>query len=101
PPTTDRAPLPLHDALPIYDADMATAVNRLTALGGGQVAVADGAVLAEVPCPIGGLLSDLPAEKVAAQVHRMHDASRELGVTLPRSEEHRLNSSHVAISYAV
>jgi adenine deaminase len=65
------------------DADMATAVNRLTEIGGGQVAAADGRVIAEVPCPIGGLLSDATAEEVAAQVERMHRASRELGSALP------------------
>jgi adenine deaminase len=67
----------------VDDADMATAVNRLRDIGGGQVAVAGGEVVAEVPCPIGGLLSDLPAEEVAALVERMHRASRGLGVTLP------------------
>jgi adenine deaminase len=66
------------------DDDMAAAANRLREIGGGQVAVADGRVLAEVPCPIGGLLSDLPVEEVAAAVHRMEDAAREaLGATLP------------------
>lgn len=65
------------------DADMAAAVNRLREIGGGQVAVAGGEVLAEVPCPIGGLLSDLPVEQVAAQVHRMGKVAEELGATLP------------------
>ncbi len=65
------------------DADMATAVNRLTEIGGGQVAVVGGRVVAEVPCPIGGLLSDASAEEVAAQVERMHRASQDLGSTLP------------------
>ena len=41
-------------------------------------------VLAEVPCPIGGLLSDLPVEEVAASVGRMEEVAREaLGATLP------------------
>ncbi|HEY7755911.1 MAG TPA: adenine deaminase [Actinomycetota bacterium] len=66
------------------DADMAAAANRLREIGGGQVAVRGGEVLAEVPCPIGGLLSDLPVEDVAAAVHRMDAAARgDLGVTLP------------------
>ncbi|GBC86590.1 Adenine deaminase [bacterium HR12] len=67
----------------VDDADMAAAVNRLRELGGGQVAVADGSVLAEVPCPIGGLLSDLPVEEVAARVRRATGAARALGTTLP------------------
>jgi adenine deaminase len=66
------------------DADMAAAANRLAEIGGGQVAVVDGRVVAEVPCPIGGLLSDLPAEQVAAAAQTLDDAAgRELGATLP------------------
>jgi adenine deaminase len=64
------------------DTDMATAVNRLAEIGGGQVAVSGGTVLAEVPCPIGGLLSDRPAEEVAASVERMEQASRDLGARI-------------------
>ncbi|MGH2571882.1 MAG: adenine deaminase [Actinomycetota bacterium] len=67
----------------VDEADMAAAVNRLAEIGGGQVAVADGTLLGEVPCPIGGLLSDRPAEEVAGAVSRMEEASRALGVKLP------------------
>ena len=67
----------------VDDADMAAAVNRLAEIGGGQVAVADGRPLAEVPCPIGGLLSDRPAEEVAAAVTRTEAASRVLGAKIP------------------
>ncbi len=66
------------------DSDMAVAANRLAAIGGGQVAVVAGRVIAEVPCPIGGLLADLPAEQVAAAVETLEEAARrELGATLP------------------
>ena len=66
------------------DSDMAVAANRLAAIGGGQVAVVDGRVIAEVPCPIGGLLADLPSEQVAAAVEALEEAARrELGATLP------------------
>jgi adenine deaminase len=67
----------------VDEADMAAAVNRLAEIGGGQVALADGTLLGEVPCPIGGLLSDRPAEEVAGAVSRMEEASRALGVKLP------------------
>jgi len=67
----------------VDDADMAAAARRLAELGGGQVVVAGGDVVAEVPCPIGGLLSDRPAEEVAAQVRSLDRAARSLGVTLP------------------
>jgi len=67
----------------VDDADMAAAVNRLAEVGGGQVAVVGGRVLAEVPCPIGGLLSDRPAEEVAAAATSLDHAARSLGTTLP------------------
>jgi adenine deaminase len=67
----------------IDDQDMAAAAKRLRAVGGGQVVVADGAVLAEVPCPFGGLLSDLPVEEVAMRTQRVEKAAEEVGTTLP------------------
>jgi adenine deaminase len=68
----------------VDDVDMAVAANHLREIGGGQVAVSGGEVLAEVPCPIGGLLSDRPVEEVAAAAHRMDEAAhRVLGATLP------------------
>jgi adenine deaminase len=54
----------------------------LAQIGGGQVAVGEGRILAEVPCPIGGLLSDRPVEEVAAAVERMDEASRDLGTKI-------------------
>jgi adenine deaminase len=66
----------------VDESDMAAAVNRLAEVGGGQVAMADGRVLAEVACPIGGLLSDRPAEEVAAAVRGIETASRGLGATI-------------------
>jgi adenine deaminase len=67
----------------VDDGDMAVAVNRLRDLGGGQVVVAGGSILAELPCPIGGLLSDLPAGDVARATARLGEAARDLGVRLP------------------
>jgi adenine deaminase len=68
----------------VDDDDMAAAANRLREIGGGQVAVLNGAVVAEVACPIGGLISDRPVEEVAASVRRIGEAARaDLGATLP------------------
>jgi adenine deaminase len=62
---------------------MAAAVARLAEIGGGQVAVDDqGAVLAELPLPIGGLMSDRPAREVADGLHRLVEAARSLGTTI-------------------
>jgi adenine deaminase len=44
------------------DADMLAALRAVEALGGGQVVVEQGAVRAQVPLPIAGLLSDQPVE---------------------------------------
>jgi adenine deaminase len=65
------------------DEDMAAAANHLRAIGGGQVVMMDGRVIAELPCPIGGLLSDLTFEEVAARARVLEEAAGELGTTLP------------------
>jgi adenine deaminase len=64
-------------------ADMAVAVARLAEIGGGQVAVRDGKVLAEVRLPIGGLMSDRAINDVADEMSVLADAaSNGLGVTM-------------------
>jgi adenine deaminase len=67
----------------VDEDDMARAANRLREIGGGQVAVAGGQIVGEVPCPIGGLLSDLRVEEVASRFRAMEHATEDLGVTLP------------------
>jgi adenine deaminase len=62
---------------------MAAAVARLAAIGGGQVAVDDdGRVLAELALPIGGLMSDQPAQVVTDGLHRLVEAARTLGTSI-------------------
>jgi adenine deaminase len=63
-------------------AEMAVAVARLAEIGGGQVAVLDGRVLAEVRLPIGGLMSGRSAPEVADEVLRLAEASAALGITV-------------------
>jgi adenine deaminase len=64
-------------------AEMAAAVARLAEIGGGQVAVLNGKVLAEVHLPIGGLMSTLGASQVAEEVRRLSSAAAaRLGVTV-------------------
>jgi adenine deaminase len=63
--------------------DMAAAIARLAEIGGGQVAVLDGEVLAEVALPLAGLMSDRPAAEVAGALARLNDAAASaLGVTV-------------------
>ena len=52
----------------VSDADMEACARRLAELGGGLVAVRDGAVIGELPLPAAGLMSDRPASEVAAQL---------------------------------
>ena len=52
------------------DASMAAAVRRLANRGGGIVVVDGAEVLAELPLPVAGLLSDAPLEEVVARVAR-------------------------------
>ncbi|MBR5231848.1 MAG: adenine deaminase [Clostridia bacterium] len=63
------------------DEDMASAANRIRSMGGGNVVVADGEILAEMPLPIGGLMSTLPAEEVAEQNEKVRRAADSLGVS--------------------
>ena len=65
------------------DADMHAAVAALTSLGGGQTAVVDGQVLASLPLPIAGLISDRPLSEVVTQASALDRAARSLGCTLP------------------
>jgi adenine deaminase len=77
-------------------SDMAAAVARLSELGGGQVAVRDGRVVAEVALPLAGLMSDMPAGEVAAALDALGAvAARELGVTI---EEPFMQLSFIALS---
>jgi adenine deaminase len=64
------------------DADIATAANRLKAIEGGFVVVRDGKVLAELPLPIAGLMSDKSFEEVRAQLIVLRKAAKALGTIL-------------------
>jgi adenine deaminase len=64
------------------DNDMMLAARRIGDLRGGYVAVNDGEVLAQVPLPIAGLMSDQPLEVVRHQVELILQVSHQLGVEL-------------------
>ena len=63
----------------VSDAEMRAAVRAVKDLGGGLVAVLDGNVIASVPLPIGGLMSDQPVEVVRAQMDTLLERVKELG----------------------
>ena len=61
---------------------MALAANRLTEVGGGIALYRDGVELALVELPIAGLMSDSPAEEVAAKAQLMVEAMQACGCHL-------------------
>ena len=63
------------------DADMALAVERLRACGGGMVVVDGGEVKAELPLPIAGLMCDLGAQEAEIALTRVKDAAYALGAS--------------------
>ncbi len=64
------------------DDDMLTAVREIEKAAGGQVAVADGKVLAMLPLPIAGLMSDRPLSAVHETGETVRAAARDLGCRL-------------------
>ncbi len=66
----------------VSDDDMAVAVNRLKAISGGLVVVRDGKVLAELPLPIAGLMSDKSFEEVREALVPLRAAAKSLGTVL-------------------
>lgn len=61
------------------DGDMALAASALAECQGGQAVVADGKVLAVLPLPIAGLISDQPPPVVIKSQHALLEAARLLG----------------------
>ena len=64
-------------------ASLLRAFTRLAELDGGLVATDGERVLAELPLPLGGLLTDAPLPEVVAALDRLDAAAAGLGVTLP------------------
>ena len=65
------------------DEDMALAARTLAECGGGEVAVADGQVLALVELPMCGLMSTERVEVVAEKVGAARRAWEQMGCTMP------------------
>jgi len=58
------------------EADMLLAVQEMERIGGGIVMVSGGKVIAELPLPIGGLMSDRPAAEVAQKLDELLELAR-------------------------
>ncbi|MDQ3115959.1 MAG: adenine deaminase, partial [Verrucomicrobiota bacterium] len=65
------------------DADIEAAVRALEEMRGGQLAVADGKIVAELPLPIAGLVSDQPLASVIEKIAALNAAAHSLGCDLP------------------
>ena len=64
------------------DADILSVIRELERLQGGQIAVVDGVVKAELPLPIAGLVSDEPLPKAMKLIDDLNAAARSLGCDL-------------------
>lgn len=62
------------------EEDMTIAANRIRTLGGGLIVVADGEILAEMPLPVAGLMSQLSAAEAARENEDIRRAVYSLGV---------------------
>ena len=66
----------------VSNEEMFAAVSALIEQEGGFVLVENGEVIASLPLPIAGLMSDMPGEEVAKHLKKLHDTAYErLGVS--------------------
>ena len=66
----------------VSDDEMAAAVEALIAQNGGMVLVLDGEVIASLPMPVGGIMSDQSGEWVAEHLRAFHQAAwDQLGIS--------------------
>ena len=63
------------------DADLAFAINRIAEMQGGTVVVHEGKVIAELPLPVAGLMSDAPLEEVNDLLEQAKAAAHRMGVS--------------------
>ena len=65
------------------DVDILKAVEVIQAMGGGLVAVSEGKVLASLPLPIAGLMSEASVAQVNLQLAALLRAAKTLGCKIP------------------
>lgn len=66
----------------VTDEDMLAAVNRVIEMKGGLATAVDGAIVAELPLPIGGIISDQSLAAVSAQLEVLEQSANDLGSQL-------------------
>ncbi|MBC7225688.1 MAG: adenine deaminase [Thermoflexales bacterium] len=65
------------------DVSMMTAARAVARMGGGLAVAVEEQILATVPLPVAGLMSDQPVETVRLQMDNLTQAARSLGTALP------------------
>ena len=66
-------------AVGVDDSEIFVAVNEVEANGGGLAVVSDGCVLASLPLPMAGLLSDMTLEEVVRVLEELDAGAEKLG----------------------
>jgi adenine deaminase len=66
-----------------HDQDILKAIMAIKEMGGGLVAISDGKVLASLPLPIAGLMSEASVSQVNFQLEALHRAAKALRCKLP------------------
>lgn len=66
----------------VSDADMLAAARRVIDMRGGLATAADGKIVAELPLPIGGIISDRSLSEVSAQLEIVEQSANDLGSPL-------------------
>ena len=64
------------------DSDIMAAAKAVEKMGGGQVVVRGGEVMASLPLDVAGLMSTIPLHKVSERVQDLHQAAGKLGSSL-------------------
>jgi len=65
------------------DQDMLKIVETIKTMGGGLAVVSEGKVMADLPLPIAGLMSDEPVSQVHRKLEGLQRAIKKLGCQLP------------------
>jgi adenine deaminase len=69
-------------AVGVRDEDIVSAVQHVASMQGGLAAISEGKVLAELPLPIAGIMSDQPLAQVVEAIDRLDQAAHKLGSRL-------------------
>ncbi len=75
-------------AIGARDADILLGINTLISSGGGMCVVNDGQIIAHLPLPVAGLMSDERAEVVAKKEKELNERVSSLGEVIPHPFMH-------------